>query len=491
MVVREPSTTSPSPRRSAVSANPAVRTSRPRARATSARAAVPGSSALSTTKRPIRPTNSLEGGVIGLDRAVVVEVVGVDVGDDGPLRLVDQEGAVALVRLGDQQVALHRGGRWRRGWRPRHRSRTTARAPAASRAHVSIAVVVVLPCVPATAIVRRPAMTERSPAERGHSRSPRRSASTISGLSSRTAVDAMTVSIPSRWEASCPTWQVMPSARSAWTTADALASLPLTVTPCCAISRAMADRPAPPMPMKNTFPSSLAGGMSRGRRFSSGAASRIMAASRWSASRVTMPEAAADMAASRPGCDTSGITTLSIQAGVKRGVVDQQRSPGLHDRMGVVRLLAVADGQRDEGGRQPDGGHLGDGVGAGPAHDEIGGGVRQLHPLDERHHDVRRVAGQRGRPTPRRVARPRAAPGRRRRRGHAAAADTAWLMPAGALRAAGDQQGRDGRRRGRSGLAPRPGGRRGPGARSRGGSAARCTARGAGRCRGSSSRRAR
>jgi hypothetical protein len=69
-------------------------------------------------------------------------------------------------------------------------------APAAARAQVSIAVVVVLPCVPATATVSRPSITERSPADRGQTRSPRRCASTISGLSSRTAVDAMTVSTP-------------------------------------------------------------------------------------------------------------------------------------------------------------------------------------------------------------------------------------------------------------------------------------------------------
>ena len=106
-------------------------------------------------------------------------------------------------------------------------------APASINAQVSIAVVVVLPWVPATPIVRRPTMTDRSPAERGHSRRPRRCASTISALSSRTAVDAMTVSTSARWSASWPTWQVMPSDRRAASTAESLASLPLTVMPCC------------------------------------------------------------------------------------------------------------------------------------------------------------------------------------------------------------------------------------------------------------------
>jgi hypothetical protein len=47
----------------------------------------------------------VEGSRIGLDRAVVVEVIGVDVGDDRPVGLVDQEGAIALVRLRHQQIA--------------------------------------------------------------------------------------------------------------------------------------------------------------------------------------------------------------------------------------------------------------------------------------------------------------------------------------------------------------------------------------------------
>ena len=53
---------------------------------------------------------------------------------------------------------------------------------------MSSPVVVVLPCVPATASTREPAITAASPAERGRIRRPRRCASSTSGLSSRAAV---------------------------------------------------------------------------------------------------------------------------------------------------------------------------------------------------------------------------------------------------------------------------------------------------------------
>ncbi len=67
---------------------------------------------------------------------------------------------------------------------------------------MSSAVVVVLPCVPATASTRDPAMTEASPAERGSNRRSRRRASATSGLSSRAAVVTTTVSASPRWAAS-------------------------------------------------------------------------------------------------------------------------------------------------------------------------------------------------------------------------------------------------------------------------------------------------
>ena len=51
------------------------------------------------------PDELLEGRVDRGGVAVVVEVVGLDVGDDGRVRAVDEERAVALVGLDDEQVA--------------------------------------------------------------------------------------------------------------------------------------------------------------------------------------------------------------------------------------------------------------------------------------------------------------------------------------------------------------------------------------------------
>src|SRR5438876_9905218 len=78
-----------------------------------------------------------------LHLAVVVEVLAIDVGhhrDDGR---EEEEGAVALVRLGDQELALPQA----RGARPDHgRRRQAARSTAAVSE-----VVVVFPWLPATA----------------------------------------------------------------------------------------------------------------------------------------------------------------------------------------------------------------------------------------------------------------------------------------------------------------------------------------------------
>ena len=52
-----------------------------------------------------RSSEGVEGGAVGLLGAVVVEVVGLDVGDQRGVRRVDEEGAVALVGLGDEQLA--------------------------------------------------------------------------------------------------------------------------------------------------------------------------------------------------------------------------------------------------------------------------------------------------------------------------------------------------------------------------------------------------
>jgi len=79
--------------------------------------------------------------------------------------------------------------------------------------------------------------------------------------------------------------------------------------------------------------------------------------------------------------------------GVQLGVLDQQAAVAGHDGLGVEPLLAVADRQRDVRGGQPDRGQLGAGDRARPAHREVGRGVREVHAVAVREHDVGRVVG--------------------------------------------------------------------------------------------------
>ena len=200
------------------------------------------------------------------------------------------------------------------------------------------------------------------------------------------------MSTPSSWSAAWPTKQVMPSSRRAARTGESTASLPLTSTPCCAMSRAIADSPAPPMPMKCTCPSRSTGGISSGIG---------ILIERHAHDHVGEPHVG--VAAHQVGGGAGhhgqarGVGDQRHEhpvdpGGRERLVVDEQRSPGADHRVRVVRLLAVADRQRDERRGQADRRHLGDGVGAGPAHDEVGGGVGEVDAVDEPLDHVRRIA---------------------------------------------------------------------------------------------------
>ena len=85
----------------------------------------------------------------------------------------------------------------------------------------------------------------------------------------------------------------------------------------------------------------------------------------------------------------------ATHSGVSAASSTSSAAAGVDDRAGVERLLAVADRQRHEDRRQPDGGGLGDGVGARPGRPQVGGGVGEVHPVDERH--ARRTADRRAR----------------------------------------------------------------------------------------------
>src|ERR1700734_1020140 len=75
-------------------------------------------------------------------------------------------------------------------------------------------VVLVLPCVPATATARLPSITEASAAALCSTRRPPLRASASSGLVSLIAVETTSVSAPSRCAASCPTCTSAPSEAS-------------------------------------------------------------------------------------------------------------------------------------------------------------------------------------------------------------------------------------------------------------------------------------
>ena len=122
-----------------------------------------------------------------------------------------------------------------------------------------IDVVVVLPCVPVTAMTRRPAISEASAAARCSTRRPRRLASASSGLLSLMALDTTTVSASPSCPAAWPACTRAPSARSSSRVADEAESLPDTAVPLASMMRAIPDMPAPPMPMKWTRPSSPSG----------------------------------------------------------------------------------------------------------------------------------------------------------------------------------------------------------------------------------------
>ncbi len=127
-------------------------------------------------------------------------------------------------------------------------------APLCRRIVVIIEVVVVLPCVPVTAIPCRSSITLASADERCSTRSPRCRAATSSGLSGRIAVETTTVSASPTCAASCPTCTVAPAAASSASSGESAESLPDTGTPRASMIRAMPDMPAPPMAMKCTFP---------------------------------------------------------------------------------------------------------------------------------------------------------------------------------------------------------------------------------------------
>ena len=233
---------------------------------------------------------------------------------------------------------------------------------------------------------------------------PRRRASTSSGLVLGIAAWVVTTAVGppgsrSREDSSCPMRIDAPRARSAATPRDSLASEPDTSPPRSSRMRAMPDIPAPPMPTMCTRCSSAGSAcrpVHRQRAFGcpadSRATSRATSATRCAASRWPASAAAAVIAAAAAASPSSPATVSRDELGGEVGVVDQQPAAGIDHGQRVEPLLAVADRQRDVHRGQADRRHLGHRHRAGPADRQIGSGVGQVHPVQVRHGDVRRVA---------------------------------------------------------------------------------------------------
>ena len=125
--------------------------------------------------------------------AVVVEMVGIDIGDHGDRRRKFEERAVGLVGLGDQELPLAE-----LGVGPERSSRppmtTVGSMPPWDRIVATMLVVVVLPWVPAMAMPYFIRISSASISARGITGISRRCASSTSGLSARTAVEVTTTS---------------------------------------------------------------------------------------------------------------------------------------------------------------------------------------------------------------------------------------------------------------------------------------------------------
>lgn len=108
-------------------------------------------------------------------------MIGLDVGDHRDVGCVLQQRAIAFVGFGDETVATAVMGVGT-GLPSSPPTAKDGSSPQCCRATISMDVVVVLPCVPVTINVVRPAINLASTAGRSTTGMPRRLASTSSGL---------------------------------------------------------------------------------------------------------------------------------------------------------------------------------------------------------------------------------------------------------------------------------------------------------------------
>jgi hypothetical protein len=134
-----------------------------------------------------------------------------------------------------------------RAWPP---TITVGSSPAWPNTAAIMAVVLVLPCEPATATPSLTRISSPSISARGMTGMPRARAASSSGLSGRTALETTTTSADSTWAALWPRPMRPPRAASRRVTSPSFRSDPETLYPRFSSTSAMPDMPTPPMPTK-------------------------------------------------------------------------------------------------------------------------------------------------------------------------------------------------------------------------------------------------
>ena len=174
--------------------------------------------------------------------------------------------------------------------------------------------------------------------------------------------------------------------------------------PRASMIRAMPDRPAPPMPTKCTGPSSSAGSSTSGTGTFTG---RLLAGGgSWGVRRPQHQVGELLVGVERDHAARRGATSPRGGRGRSAGraawrathsgvsAASETSSPPPASTTGrafsACSPLPIGSGTKTAG--RPDPGDLGDRVRAGAADHRVGGGVREVHPVDVRLDDVRRAA---------------------------------------------------------------------------------------------------
>ena len=322
------------------------------------------------------------------------------------------------------------------------------RRPAPTRPRARSDDVVVLPWVPLTATVRRsPQMAARIVGPGHHRDRPGPGGHDLGVVGGHRGGDGQQVDRDSagpRLAASWPTKTCTPRPASRSSHGDGRRSLPDTRWPMPARTSAMALIPLPPTPTTwmRRGPAQVD---RRARRPPDGTRRPLwpgvlLDEGGHPVGRVAAPgrrRRPRPHGASRASSASKRLHLRHQPVGVELAVGDEHGRAGVGQGPGVRRLVVAGGvGQGDQHRRQPHDRHLGHRVAAGPAHEEVGRGQQQLHPVlvahrlvDEARRHRRAASAARPRPCPSPGRPPRGArPGRSGRPTRSTAPSTARLI---------------------------------------------------------------